>query len=416
MNFSKIRNYWRYWRFGQVSGEPSEDEGKQFPQLREFVYIDQRSVRSLLASTDSGRVAAEQTDRESNVDTKQDSANVGADAGPVNAGVGTKRTTQQGTETENVYSFGLIQSKFTRLYEHEEISPKISLAADGAYNLQDGLELSTLDRGTVLEFRGTIRLHPLYRVFRAIEYIDTAAPDEAAISEGEKRLIEESLGNKIPIEIEVDGLSVDGDGMISEGTQGNPFNVVALLDETELWTEPIQTLASNKQFRIFCRVESIKPDWYPMKLIRVLESISPNLAENFNDDLEAELQAAMDRFEAQVEATTENTGFDEQKLREFIEFLGGRAESSIQADQLDEVVEHATDAYSPDATVAVEQEIELLKQAYDSFTEIHSEDEFSEDSASLRSDFRQQATHSQSADSDRDFTAHLEANVIGVYW
>jgi len=416
MNLSKIRNYWRYWRFGQVSGEPSEDEGKQFPQLREFVYIDQRSVRSLLASTDSGRVAAEQTDRESNVNTKQNSANVGAGSGPVNAGIGTNRTTQQGNETENVYSFDLIQSKFTRLYEHEEINPKISLAADGAYDLQDGLELSTLDRGAVLEFRGTIRLHPLYRVFRAIEYIDTAAPDEADISEGEMQLIEESLGNKIPIEIEVDGLSIDGDGRISENTEGDAFNVVALLDETELWTEPIQTLASNKQFRIFCRVESIRPDWYPMKLIRVLESISSDLAENFNDDLESELQAAMDRFEAQVEATTKNTGFDEQKLREFIEFLGERAESSIQADQLDEVVEHAADAYSPDATVAVEQEVELLKQAYNSFTEIYSEDEFSEDSASLRSDFHQQATHPQSADTDRDFTAHLEANVIGVYW
>jgi len=416
MRFSKIRNYWRYWRFGQASGEPSEDEGKQFPQLREFVYIDQRSVRSLLASTDAGRVAAEQTDRESNVDTKQNSANVGAGAGPVNAGVGTTRTTQQGYETENVYSFDLIQSKFTRLYEHEEITPKISLAADGAYDLQDELELSSLDRGAVVEFRGTIRLHPLYRVYRAIEYIDTAAPDEADISEGEMRLIEESLGNKIPIEIEVDGLSIDEAGGISEGTQGGPFNVVALLDETELWTEPIQTLASNKQFRIFCRVESIRPDWYPMKLIRVLESISSNLAENFNDDLESELQAAMDRFEAQVEATTENTGFDKQKLREFVEFLGEKAESSIQADQIDEVVEHAADAYSPEATNTIEQEVELLKQAYNSFTVIHSENEFSEDSASLRSDFHQQATQSQSADSDRDFTAHLEANVIGVYW
>lgn len=416
MNFSNIRNNWGYWRSEQVSEEPAEDEGKQFPQLREFVYIDQRSVRSLLASTDSGRVAAEQTDRESNVDTKQNSANVGAGAGPVNVDVGTNRTTQQGNETENIYSFDLIQSKFTRLYEHEDINPQISLAADGEYDLQDGLELSTLDRGAVLEFRGTIRLHPLYRVFRAIEYINTAAPDEADISEGDMQLIEESLGNKIPIEIEVDGLSIDGDRRISESTEGDAFNVVALLDETELWTEPIQTLASNKQFRIFCRVECIRPDWYPMKLIRVLESISPDLAENFNDDLESELQAAMDRFEAQVEATTENTGFDEQRLREFIEFLGERAESSKNSDQLNGVVEHATDAYSPDATVAVEQEVELLKQAYDSFTEIYSEDEFSEDSASLRSVFRQQATRSQSADSERDFTAHLEANVIGIYW
>jgi hypothetical protein len=355
MIFSRVRNYWRYWRFGRASGEPSDGEGKQFPQLREFVYIDQRSVRSLLASTDSGRVAAEQTNRESNINTKQHSANVGAGAGPVNVGAGTNRTSQQGNETENVYSFDLIQSKFTRLYEHEDISPEISLNADGGYELQDELELSKLDRGNVLEFRGTIRLHPLYRVYRAIEYIDTAAPDEADISEGDMRLIEESLGNKIPIEIEVNGLSIDGNGNISEDPQGDAFNVVALLDETELWTEPIQTLASSKQFRIFCRVESIRPDWYPMKLIRVLESISSDLAETFNEDLESDLQAAMGRFEAHVEATDENTGVDKQKIREFTEFLAERAESSIEDDQMDDIVGHAAEAFSPESSVAFEQ-------------------------------------------------------------
>lgn len=416
MRFSGIRNYWRYWRFGRASGEPSDDEGKQFPQLREFVYIDQRSVRSLLASTDSGRVAAEQTNRESNVNTKQYSANVGAGAGPANVGAGANRTSRQGNETENIYSFDLIQSKFTRLYEHEEIDPKISLNSDGDYQLHDDLGLSKLERGNVLEIRGTINLHSLYRIYRAIKYINAAAPDEADISEEDMQLIEEGLGNKIPIEIEVDGLFVDENGCISEDSQGAAFNVVALLDESELWTEPIQTLASGKQFQIFFRVESDRPDWYPMKLIRVLESISSDLAKTVNKDLDSELQAAMDRFESQVESANENTGVDKQKIQEFTEFLAKRSESPIEDDRVDVIVDHAADAFSPDVSVSFEQEVEMLKQAYDSFTEEVSENEFSEDPASLRSDFRQQASRSQSDDSDREFTAHLEANVIGVYW
>ncbi|ELZ88821.1 hypothetical protein C453_01120 [Haloferax elongans ATCC BAA-1513] len=416
MRFSRVRNYWRYWRFGRASGESSNDEGKQFPQLREFVYIDQRSVRSLLASTDSGRVAAEQTNRESNINTTQHSANLGAGAGPVNVGAGTNQTSQQGNETENVYSFDLIQSKFTRLYEHEEITPEISLNPDGGYELEEDIKSSKLERGDVLEFRGTIQLHPLYRVYRAIEYINTAVPDETDISEGDMRLIEESLGNKIPIEIGVNGLSIDGNGSISGDSQGDSLNIVALLDESELWTEPIQTLASSKQYRIFCRVESIRPDWYPMKLVRVLESISSDLAETFNEDLESGLQAAMDRFEAQVETSNENTGADEQKLREFTEFLAERAERSIGDDRIDDIVGHAADAYSSEASVEFEQEVELQKQAYDSFNQILSEDEFSEDSATLRSEFHQQESPSQSNDSERDFTAHLEVNVIGVYW
>lgn len=418
MKLSGFRNYWRQWRFGQASGDSTSEEGQQFPQLREFVYIDQRSVRSLLASTDSGRVAAEQTDRESNINTSEHQANAGAGAGPVNVGAGVRRLSQQGRETENVYSFDLIQSKFTRLYEHEKITPKISLEADGAYELRDSLELSELDRGTVLELRGTIQLHPLYRVYRAIEYIDTAAPEESIVAEGDLQVIEESLEDKIPVEIEVEGLSLDGDRGIRVDSEGDAFNVVALLDETELWTEAIQTLASSKQFRVFCRVEAVRSNWYPMKLIRVLESISADLAEKYNTELEGELQAAMDAFEASVEASSETSGVDEQTVRDYAEFLAEKANTSVDDDQIDEVAENALDAYSPEAVVAIEKEVRFLKETYNAFTEVESEDVFSEDSSSLRSEYhRDQTAESQSSDySERDFTAHLEVNVIGVYW
>lgn len=84
MIFYRIRNYWPYWPFGQKSDIQSEKKRKEFPQLREFFYIDQQSVRRLLVSTDSGQVATEQTDTERSVNTKQNSANVGASAGHEN--------------------------------------------------------------------------------------------------------------------------------------------------------------------------------------------------------------------------------------------------------------------------------------------------------------------------------------------
>ncbi|MFC4451099.1 DUF6414 family protein [Halorussus aquaticus] len=418
MNLSGLRNYWRQWWFGQASGDPSSEDGHQFPQLREFVYIDQRSVRSLLASTDSGRVAAEQTNRESNVNTSKHNANAGAGARPVNVSAGTKRISKESTETENVYSFDLIQSKFTRLYEHEKIVPKISLAQDNTYDLQNSLGLSELNRGAVLEIRGIIRLHPLYRVYRAIEYINTAAPEESIIAQEDLQVIEESLGDKIPVEIEVDGLSLDDGGNIRRDSEGDTFNIVTLLDETELWTEPIQTLASSKQFRVFCRVEAVQSNWYPMKLVRVLESISDDLAEEYNTELEGRLQAAIDAFEASVEASSKTSEVDEQKVQNFVEFLVEKANTSVNDDQVDEVVDRAINAYSPEAIVAFEQEVELLKETYKAFTEVLSENFFSDNPSSLRSEFHQnQTSQPQSTDySERDFTAHLEVNVIGIYW
>ncbi|MFC4451421.1 DUF6414 family protein [Halorussus aquaticus] len=251
--------------------------------------------------------------------------------------------------------------------------PKISLAQDNTYDLQNSLGLSELNRGAVLEIRGIIRLHPLYRVYRAIEYINTAAPEESIIAQEDLQVIEESLGDKIPVEIEVDGLSLDDGGNIRRDSEGDTFNIVTLLDETELWTEPIQTLASSKQFRVFCRVEAVQSNWYPMKLVRVLESISDDLAEEYNTELEGRLQAAIDAFEASVEASSKTSEVDEQKVQNFVEFLVEKANTSVNDDQVDEVVDRAINAYSPEAIVAFEQEVELLKETYKAFTEVLSE-------------------------------------------
>jgi hypothetical protein len=419
MNFPTINGYleWRKQPVGKSSSDSSDEESQQFPQLREFVYIDQRSVRSLLASTDSGRITAEQTNRESNTSTNEHQANAGVSAGPVNVSGGKKSVSQQSAETESVYSFDLIQSKFTRLYEHEKITPDVSLNGDGTYESRDYANLSDIDRGAVLEFSGTIQLHPLYRVYRAIKYINTAAPEEGIVANGDLQVIEESLGNKIPIEVEVDGLSLDENGDIREDSEGDPFNVVALLNKAELWTEPIQTLASNNQFRLFCRVESVKSNWYPMKLIRVMESISADLAEEYNAELEGKLQAAMEAFEENVEASNQKSEVDEQTVQSFTEFLAEKASTSVNDSQIDRIVESTLEKYSPVSTVAFEQNTELLKQTYDVFIEAKSEDLFSEDASSLRSEYRQEQTQSKSGDtSERDFTAHLEVNVIGIYW
>jgi hypothetical protein len=125
----------------------------------------------------------------------------------------------------------------------------------------------------------------------------------------------------------------------------------------------------------------------------------------------------MEAFEASVEASNERSGVDKQKIRNFAEFLGEEADRSVEDDQINDIVDLAADEFSSEATVAFEQEVELLKQTYDSFTETVSEAAFSEDASSLRSEYRQEQTSkSQSDSSERDFTAHLEANVIGIYW
>lgn len=416
----RLRQYWRRSRFGNTPDDSTDDESQQFPKLREFVYIDQRSVRSLLASTDSGRIAAEQTAHETDVETSERYADAGIRAGPANIGGGGRRASQQESGTENVYSFDLIQSKFTRLYEHEEITPRISISSEGKYELRspddDQLSMEDLERGTILELRGKIRLHPVYRVYRVIEYVENAAPEQQIEQEDTLQLIEDSLGEKIPVEIAVGGLSLTGDDEIKADSNGETINVVALLDKNELWTEPIQTLASNKQFRVYCRVEEVRPSWYPMKLIRVLESISPELADEYNTLLEGQLQAAMDAFETRVDAYTENTGTNERMVRDFVEFLAEEASESVNDEQVETIVDNTIASHSSESGVAIEQEVELQKTAYDEFISLLSEDLFEKEPHELRSEYHRDQYIRTEQSSDRDFTAHIEANVIGIYW
>ena len=416
-----LRNYWQRWGFGQTNSDPTDsgedEEARSFAKLREFVYIDQRSVQSLLASTGSGRVAAEQTARDIGMNTSERNANIGVGAGPANVGVGGRRASQEGTETERVFSFDLIQSKFTQLYEDDDITPRILVDSDDSYDLRDDPLFLDLDRGTLLEVRGNIQLHPLYRIYRAMKYINDASPEESIADEEVLRLIEESLGEKIPIEIELDGISITEDtNKIRADSSGEDVNIVALLNENDLWTEPIQTLASNKQFTIFCRVEQTQPNWYPMKLIRVLESISPGLADEYNTLFERELVTALDAFEAGVDASGKST-IDEQAVREIVEFLAEEASTSVDDEQIETIVENTLRSYSPEEVdVPIAQKIELLKTAYAEFTDVISKEVFSKTSPEIRSEYFRRRADQSDQTTEREFTPHLEVNVIAIYW
>lgn len=107
---------------------------------------------------------------------------------------GGRNTSQESHETESTYSFDLIQSKFTRLYEHEEVSQKISLDSDENYELENSLKLTDLERGDVLEFQGVVQLHSLYRLHQVIEYAETTVSDEEIAGDDTMQIIEKEFG------------------------------------------------------------------------------------------------------------------------------------------------------------------------------------------------------------------------------
>lgn len=282
----------------------------QFDDLREFVYLDEISVRSLLASTGEGGIVSETVDEE--MRRRRSGSSTGGKLGAGPASVSSKleeeRVRQNATiETRN---YDLIQSKFTRLYKSDVVGKKLSL---DQIPLEDetveepfsGLLTKDLKRGDVVELRVSLSANLLFRLYQTIDYFADVF-EEQIDSETEEmlELIESSLGNRIPvIGKAVDYRVVGGEGKtvikrsddLDDGEVENAedFEIVTLLNLDSLWVDPIQTLFSNERFVVYCRVEDVDLDqWYPLKVTRAINSLSEPTAKELNQQFRQGLEEA----------------------------------------------------------------------------------------------------------------------------
>ncbi|MFC4452089.1 DUF6414 family protein [Halorussus aquaticus] len=317
----------------------------QFDELREFVYLDEISVRSLLASTGEGGIVSETVDEE--MRRRRSGSRVGGKlgAGPasVNSRVEEEREHQNtAIETRN---YDLIQSKFTRLYKSDVVEKKLSLgqipleeAADEPFS---GLTTSNLQRGDIVELRVDLSANLLFRLYQTIDYFADVFEDQID-SETEEmlELIESSLGNRIPvIGKAVDYKVVDGkektikrSSQLSDAEKENveDLEVVTLLNLDGLWADPIQTLFSNDRFVLYCRVEDVDLDrWYPLKVTRAINSLSEPTAKQLNQ-----------KFRQGLKETR-------SQLSELRDFTDWSADSAAQWGQdIERYTEHLEDEYN----------------------------------------------------------------------
>ena len=300
----------------------------QFDELREFVYLDEISVRSLLASTGEGGIVSETVDEEMRRRRSgfRGGGKLGTGPVSVNSRVDAERVRQNTTiETRN---YDLIQSKFTRLYQSGVVEKKlsldqISLEDESAEEPFSGLATADLNRGDVVELRVNLSANLLFRLYQTIDYFADVFEDQID-SETEEmlELIESSLGNRIPvIGKAVDYKVVEEDGKttikrsddLDDGEEENAeeLEVVTLLHLDSLWVDPIQTLFSNDRFVVYCRVEDVDLErWYPLKVTRAINSLSKPTAKELNQQFRQGLEEARSQL---------------SELRDFTDWSAGSA-------------------------------------------------------------------------------------------
>lgn len=406
------------WVPSFLTSEESEDD---LP-LREFIYLDEVSVVSLLSS-----LTREVTEERTDIDMTEKQSRSGLKATlsfipGINPGANLERVSTD-RDTEEVVRRSEIQSKFDELYS--ETSPYFELENE---DVNTGVSVSDLSEGGVMEVKVEFSGHELFHYYKAFQYlIDVVEGAEYEFDEQEKQMIElmgSLFGDQIPVVGRLLNYQlVDGQIRKSkeigdeEGTED--LWIVGALDPDMLWQDPSQFLYDDNKFKAYVRLPEtrIQNDWDPLKLTRVIRSIS----EPIGDQLSGMIDGAF--TEAKQEFDTANLGEEEQanvvsdyhdEYFDFVEEDSGLELSENRREELlvsayREVIAH------PDES-DYEFEVRLLKEVADLVEE---QDDVSLDRdmlAQQRSKLLDQQPDDGTSVSDSSNRNYLEVSFVAVYW
>lgn len=203
---------------------------------RQFVYIDDEAVRSLLASHS---IAAPETVREKSEQVTEDgggidfgvgldlpgfgSADVGADFSQSEVGRGVYEASRKVNE----------QYLFNILYETLDEEDVIT-------DLTQGVNDYSLSNGDIIKIRGRGRLDATYRLVSILEYFYTVTDDEQAEQFTQAR--EVAYGGKI-------GMKIQFEDSIS--------SFAMLMEEENLWVDHQRELMQEHEYVVLGRVREI---------------------------------------------------------------------------------------------------------------------------------------------------------------
>jgi hypothetical protein len=312
-----IRNRLRRWRRRTRRRRAAK---RQQAPLREFVYLDDVSVYSLLASR-LGPIATEFTETETSSLQGELSSSFGTGIA-VAKGEVSSRAQSSRAQGSQVLRKSIVQTAFKELYELEEGSllmrplapdakpPSLNSAAEllrGAESSQFEdwiVDPDLLARGQMLEAEVELEAEAVFRVSAVLSSILEIVQENADILREESgdlaqamaanRMIEKLLAGLIPIRaLVVDFVVLEvGDKPLlvrrelltqlaeTERPAVGSVYLVGVAQESLFWKDIRRILFSNSRFRVLCRLaqQGLQNSWTPVKLVDVLSVVMPDLA------------------------------------------------------------------------------------------------------------------------------------------
>lgn len=308
----------RNWIRRQLRRRRWRQEAKRSSQvIREFVYLDEVSVFSLLASKD-GMIATEVTDSHASTLMAEASTSYGASGGVVRGDLSAKAQASD-TRTTQVLRKAIVQSTFRDLYQRVRDTLVIAPVPvhDGAPTFGDAddlkpdgsgawvLDPSELRRGRLIELTVELEAEPLFQARTVVStFLDVFEQDQtlfgiANVSELAdaavlSRMIEKLGAGLVPLRARArdyvvvtkgDGteLIVHRDVAVNLGptVKTTPLYLVGVATETLFWKDIRSVVFGRSEFQVLARV--LRPDlqrsWTPLKLVDVLARVAPQFHE-----------------------------------------------------------------------------------------------------------------------------------------
>lgn len=311
----------RLWNWRRRRKRAYEDRKRE---LREFIYLDEVSVYSLIASR-LGPIAAEFTETQTKTLEREFSGAFGADFDVVKSELSPRRLDVK-TQGSQVLRKSTIQTTFKEFYDFEkdklalglpqedEEAPQISSLGElieATEVIESNVWLvdpERITRGQLLEMEVQLAAEPIYHlsaVISAFLEIFEETRDIASLGSYDfipVRDVEHILTKLLVGLVPVRGEAIDYrivvlggkewivhrdllDGIhTAEQVDSRPLFIVGVTEQSLFWKDIRRTLFSNARFRVFCRVaqDGLQDSWMPVKLAQVLETVSPGLAEQIN--------------------------------------------------------------------------------------------------------------------------------------
>lgn len=297
-------------------GEAPLPHPKAPEPLREFVYLDEVSLQSLLASQ-KGAV----TDQISSESTEATEAELNTNLKAVvplvvESELGS-RLLSQSANSKQVSRKATVQSLFRELHElsklrlistvgpTDEVSPLNSL--DGLENVETKstvLEVGKLTRGALVEMRVVLTADPIFTLKTLITEFSEMMGEAPEIFSGTDGLegfdqagpvniiLEKFLTGLIPIRCRAldhvvishnsKDFIVHVDVVKNLNIETRPLDVVGVTDEALYWRDIRRILFSDAAFTVLARVgrDGTHKSWNPVKLSQIFKGIAPNIVDD----------------------------------------------------------------------------------------------------------------------------------------